>query len=142
MNSTDLVQLMDGMAARVQRAIERALDPVRSRLSTVESRGAAISMMLAGAKKGDGSFNLSDLFEAHARLESRIRDLESRPQMAYTGTWRQGASYQRGDFCSDHGSLWHAWQTTSERPGESEHWQLVAKRGADGRPGRDARNAA
>ena len=93
-------------------------------------------MMLGKGKKGDGSFDISDLVELTAALERRVADLETRPTMSYCGVWKEGAAYQRGDFVTHDGSVWHAWQQTAERPGTSEAWQLAVKRG------RDARDAA
>lgn len=67
-------------------------------------------------------------------LKRRIAELEARESgLSYRGTWKDGVEYRRGDFATDHGSLWHCWTPTTDRPGSSSCWQLTAKRGANGK---------
>jgi len=58
------------------------------------------------------------------------------PVMIYRGVWREGA-YVKGDVATLGGSTWHCERATSDRPGISEDWKLMVKRGADGKPGKD-----
>ena len=60
-------------------------------------------------------------------LEARIAALES-SSLKYLGVWREG-SYIAGSAVTDHGSLWVAAETTTDRPGTSERWQLAVKKG-------------
>lgn len=62
-----------------------------------------------------------------AYLESRLQDAETR--LCYRGVWRDGMSFKRGNFATDHGSLWHCnTDDTKQRPGNgSQDWQLAAK---------------
>ena len=82
---------------------------------------------------------LKDVFkqrnEKREALERRIAALESRPTLEYVGTWKAGADYQVGNFVTHRGSLWHCKTNFGKaEPGtESVCWQLVCKRGADGR---------
>jgi hypothetical protein len=56
------------------------------------------------------------------------------PVMIYRGIFREGEPYQKGDAATFGGSLWVAQQDNAEgKPGTSRHWQLVAKRGSDGK---------
>ncbi|HKQ22892.1 MAG TPA: hypothetical protein VJT81_00435 [Burkholderiales bacterium] len=69
-------------------------------------------------------------------LEAKVAELESRPVLKYAGVYSADAEYQRGEFVTHCGSLWHCWTKTREVPGTSDSWQLAVKRGA---PGKDAR---
>jgi len=53
------------------------------------------------------------------------------PVAIYRGVWGEG-SYAKGDMVTWAGSLWHANEDTSDKPG-SGVWQLAAKKGRDGR---------
>jgi hypothetical protein len=69
-------------------------------------------------------------------LEARIAEMESRlEQFTYAGVWQVSAKYQRGNFCSHDGSLWHCNVNSScgVKPGsDPSHWTLCVKRGKDG----------
>jgi len=69
-----------------------------------------------------------------AELRKRIGALETRQAIRYRGIWDQAEHYDRGDFCTDKGSLFHCNQpSTRQRPGEGSDWTLAVKRGRDGR---------
>lgn len=64
-------------------------------------------------------------------LESHIIELEQRPTMRYEGVWAAARMYAIGDFCTDHGSLWHCDKAcTNVRPPGS-CWTLAVKCGRD-----------
>jgi len=54
----------------------------------------------------------------------------------YTGTYVAGKTYDVGDTVTDHGSLFYCGRTTTARPGASGDWQLMVKRGQDGKGAR------
>ena len=60
------------------------------------------------------------------------------PALIYRGVFKAGETYQRGDTVTWAGSLWHASDVTTAKPGdaapESRAWQLCVKKGADARP--------
>jgi hypothetical protein len=58
------------------------------------------------------------------------------PVMVYKGIWKEGA-YAKGNTVTTGGSLWHCNKDTTDKPGTSEAWQLCAKKGTDGRDGKD-----
>jgi hypothetical protein len=70
-------------------------------------------------------------------VEARIAELEQqqRKGMCYRGVWRAEAVYRKGEWVTRDGSMWHAQQDTTpgDRPGDTPSWQLVVKRGRDGR---------
>lgn len=55
------------------------------------------------------------------------------PMMIYRSIFKAGNKYQKGDAVTWGGSLWHCDEPNENKPGEGEGWQLVAKRGRDGR---------
>lgn len=58
------------------------------------------------------------------------------PAMVHRGVWT-GGEHKHGDVVTWAGSQWHAQQDTATKPGDADsHWQLVAKRGRDGKDGR------
>ncbi len=59
--------------------------------------------------------------------------------MLYRGVYVEGMSYTQGDVTTWAGSSWYAKRDTIEKPGDgSKDWQLIVKRGRDGKDGRDA----
>ena len=69
-----------------------------------------------------------------AELSKRVNALETRQAFHYRGIWDQAQHYDRGDFCTDKGSLFHCNRpATRQRPGEGSDWTLAVKRGRDGR---------
>jgi hypothetical protein len=72
-----------------------------------------------------------------ASLWKRIKELEDRPGMRYRGTWSMDAQHNEGDTVTDHGSAWFCLKSTRSRPGDDpDSWQLMVKRGADGKDAR------
>jgi hypothetical protein len=53
--------------------------------------------------------------------------------MIYRSIWKAGETYEVGDTTTFGGSLWHANEKTTDQPETSAAWQLVAKRGMNGR---------
>jgi hypothetical protein len=52
------------------------------------------------------------------------------------GVWKQG-EYEHGDYVTMAGAQWHSNRTNTDRPGTSDAWTLVVKRGSDGKDGKD-----
>lgn len=46
----------------------------------------------------------------------------------YTGVYKPGENYQRGNFTTWGGSLWLALRDTKAKPGETPDWKLVVKK--------------
>jgi len=62
--------------------------------------------------------------------------------LSYEGVYQEGKSYDVGNLVTWGGSMWHANDTTTTKPGEgSKDWTLTVKRGRDGKDGRDAVDA-
>lgn len=60
------------------------------------------------------------------------------PAMIYRGVFQEGEHYAAGDTVTWGGSLWHCNAATFEKPLDgSKSWQLAAKRGRDGKDGRN-----
>jgi hypothetical protein len=64
------------------------------------------------------------------KLETRIKDLESRPVLKYAGVYVEGQSYQEGQLVTRSGSLWLSTAATATTPGTpGAAWRLIVKRG-------------
>lgn len=51
----------------------------------------------------------------------------------HKGIWEGGRQYERGNFVTYRGSMWVAKKETLDEPGKSLEWQMVVRRGRDGR---------
>jgi hypothetical protein len=77
------------------------------------------------------------VLDAYKALTQRLRELEARPVPKYVGVWDHQKVYQRGDFVTRSGCLWHCWEThCGVEPGSSDTWQLAVKCGRDGKDAR------
>lgn len=64
----------------------------------------------------------------------KIENVYRLPVLLYRGVFESGTEYQRGDVVSKSGSSWHCnAESTKAIPGESKDWQLMVKRGSDGK---------
>jgi hypothetical protein len=61
------------------------------------------------------------------------------PAMIYRGVYKEGQEYERGDTVTWGGSLWHcdADKTVEKPDSVQRHWTLAAKKGRDGKAGKD-----
>ncbi|HXG54021.1 MAG TPA: hypothetical protein VNJ03_01460 [Vicinamibacterales bacterium] len=72
---------------------------------------------------------LEDMLKDRLKLERRIKELEGKPHVKFTGVWKAGA-YQPGDAATHHGGLWICRAATSGEPSQDfVGWQLAVKRG-------------
>ena len=75
--------------------------------------------------------------KAHADLDERLRKVETKRAMAYRGVWSPDDDYSAGDFVTDAGSMWHCYEATRSRPGDTARaWVLAVKKGRDGKDAR------
>jgi hypothetical protein len=58
--------------------------------------------------------------------------------LSYEGPYQDAKQYEVGQVVFFAGGSWHCNEPTMSKPGESKAWGLVAKRGRDGKDGRDA----
>lgn len=73
------------------------------------------------------------------RAEFEMKLEKAYSAISYQGTHEPGHVYTRGMFVTANGSLWHCNNVTRRSPGDgSPDWTLSAKRGRDGRDGKDA----
>lgn len=76
---------------------------------------------------------------AEIQFDGKTMDIAGRkvafPVPEYRGVWRETMEYERGDFVTWAGSVWHCNERCKgEKPGEaSTIWTLAVKRGRDGR---------
>ncbi|MGL4489177.1 MAG: hypothetical protein ACRCU5_07025 [Rhizobiaceae bacterium] len=55
----------------------------------------------------------------------------------YKGVFKEGDTYEIGNSVTWAGSVFVAKNQTTDKPGESENWQLAVKRGRDGKDGKN-----
>lgn len=89
-----------------------------------------------GSGLGDAVLlTLCELRATRALLEKRLATLEARTPFSYEGVFDGSKKYQRGNFVTHDGSLWHAERETRSEPGAGADWKLAVKKGKDARPG-------
>ena len=94
----------------------------------LEARVGALSLLLGGNITG-GVAELQGLID-------RVKSLESRPSLKYSGVWNADTQNNEGEFVTCSGSVWYCRESTRDRPGTSDAWQLAVKRGNDGKDSR------
>jgi hypothetical protein len=72
-------------------------------------------------------------FERIEALEKRIAELEAIPRLKYTGVWNVHNQYNEADLATHDGSVFYCKKSTRDKPGTSDNWKLMVKRGADGK---------
>lgn len=84
-----------------------------------------------GERGADGIASEEDL---QARMEEMFREVQVRTLFdSHRGTYKRGESYRKADVVAWGGSTWGAMAETMAEPGTSPDWQLLAKKGRDGR---------
>jgi hypothetical protein len=83
----------------------------------------------AGASLAAGLAFIADAFD---RLEARLMAAETSP-FKYLGPHEQGRAYNKNEFVSFGGSMWHAQRDNAQRPGDGDAWVLAVKHGRDSR---------
>ncbi len=81
---------------------------------------------------GERSFTISAIKSDGAVSEKTV----SLPVMIYRGVYSEGTEYKKGDTVTWAGSVYHCNKDTSDKPG-TDNWTLAAKRGRDGKDGKD-----
>ena len=81
-----------------------------------------------------GKFVRDHVAQEFAPLRAKIMELETRIQnFTYCGVYESGRNYDRGNFCTHDGSMWHANCATASKPGIDAAWSLCVKRGKNAR---------
>jgi hypothetical protein len=63
-----------------------------------------------------------------AALEARVAALEARGELKYLGIWQPDQTYQRGNFCTLGGALWHAEMRKPRADPEGDStWKFAVK---------------
>lgn len=111
----------------------RATDPVRNG----DYAASGWSVILAGISDIRGELagdNRTFLQTIELSDGKSIVSKTKLPTPLHRGVFRDGTTYERGDFVQWGGNLWHANETTTEKPIEGcKSWALAARRGRDGK---------
>lgn len=104
---------------------------------TTDQHGADIAALRRNvesiqSKSADAETLLLNLTQQAPDIEKRLQHVEGKAKhmVAYGGVWQPG-EFQKGSCVTLGGSLWICKETTTEKPGTSEHWQLAVKKGKD-----------
>lgn len=82
----------------------------------------------------DGTDGVATRAELEALVEERFRDVQARTLAdLYRGVFRNGEDYSRGELATWDGCLWLAQGDTRARPGTNGDWNMITKKGRDGR---------
>lgn len=87
---------------------------------------------LIGQIEGLGSWTSKELDrrdQVIGRLQARLAELEQRQAegMRYAGIWEAGSECQAGDVTTHAGTVWYAHEATTDKPGTTAAWQMMAK---------------
>ena len=141
----------DEVAAAVVETMRSALAPVHERLDAIETRMAERMAAAATSAELTITKELTPIRERIAAIESRppvpgppgepgpagrdgVNGEPGRPGLQYRGVYKDGTAYDVGDVVTFAGSSWHCHAATTTRPGDTAtSWQLMVKRGRDGR---------
>jgi len=82
----------------------------------------------------DGDRTLALTFTKGAQVKTFPIVLDGLPR--HQGIYTAGAAYVPGDLVTFGGSMWICRMPTGAKPGEHPAWQLIVKRGRDGRDGK------
>ena len=85
------------------------------------------------------TYMVTELIERQNALTARVIELEARPSLEDAGVWDEREQYRLGEVVTHDGSAWVFRGTKNGRPGHSNSWRLLVKRGKDGRDARGAR---
>jgi hypothetical protein len=79
-----------------------------------------------------GEINGPGFAERLSAIEAQAAHFEN---FGYVGVWREGGTYQRGNFVTMDGGLWHCCRDdATTRPGTNgDDWRLCVKRARQGR---------
>jgi hypothetical protein len=85
-------------------------------------------------------YGIGILADVVGRLDDQVRELRERLSevessgIKYCGVFQRAQSYRRGSLVTHDGSAWCAVTDEADGvPGKSDAWQLMVKRGRDGR---------
>jgi hypothetical protein len=140
------------IAADVRRQIDDATSPLKARIAALEAqkpekgdpgrdgRDGKDGRDGVNGKDGAAGITADDIeliqdgrnVAVKARATGRILGRLSFPIPVYVGVFKEGTTYQPGDMVTHGGSLWHANEETTAKPGEGPY-TLCVKRGRDGR---------
>ncbi len=120
---------------------EDQVEEFRDKLMRREHRYAVADKAGEFARTPKGAETVS-LFKAIATgimpyinaLQQRVADLEARPSLEDAGIWDAKTLYRPGHVVTSNGSCWVCKvNCANAKPGASDCWRLLVKRGADGK---------
>jgi hypothetical protein len=137
----------DVLAAHLGQTVRGLVGPLSLRVAELEAAGgrAAIALTTVQASLGDLGARLEILEALGGTPGPQGPPGEPGPpgppgldgkSWNYAGVYVPGKTYDPSDLVTDHGSLFYCSRTTTGRPGHSQDWKLMVKRGQDGKDAR------
>ena len=77
--------------------------------------------------------NTAPLHDRIEKLEAELKAKGPNLADAFRGAWTAGSTYARGSLVVQDGGMWLALADSDHKPGATEAWRLVTKKGKDGR---------
>jgi hypothetical protein len=106
---------------------ERGADGIQGPQGSAGRDGAVGPQGERGERGADG-------IATREELEALVSELDARTLAdSYQGVYKAGDSYKRGSLVTWDGSLFIALEETTSRPAESRSWQMITRKGRDGR---------
>jgi hypothetical protein len=100
----------------IKEAIENATRPLQERIAVFENERQIWQKIFNNT--------IAPLRERMSRLE------DDHVTMKYCGVYESETQYERGNFVTHQGAIWHANGKTSQRPGNgTQDWVLAVKSG-------------
>lgn len=118
-----------------RKAYARRLDwGMNETMKGMESQGLDPDMTVTLEMIAPISGAINALTAFVAELSRRVAEIEA-AGIKFMGTWQRAMGYRRGSVVTHQGSAWCAIRDheDAEEPGRSATWQLMVKKGADGK---------
>jgi hypothetical protein len=130
-----LVAAEDAQRERQLKALDRIGTKAKPSSKLVTRASLNKTLEAAGAATGKViKQKLAPRDKLVKQLQARIIELEERRNLHDAGVWREGVMHMPGAVVSYRGSAWVCRTGCKDvRPGTSEHWRLMIKRGRDAR---------
>ena len=139
----------DSLDARLA-GLEPAVTLLRERMAVTETRSFIPGPAGKDGTDGADGFSCDDLVAAQDPADPQLVTLSYRrgeqqktigtlrlTVPTYTGTFKDGLTYTKGQMVTDRGSMWFCHTDTAARPGDGvTGWTLAVKCGRDGKDSR------
>jgi len=104
---------------------ERATEALDGWRLIASGIAGAKAELLSDGRTFEFTFERSDGSKETSRVKAAIP--------GHAGVWREAVTYEKGDIVQWSGNAWIAREVTDKKPGDDKAWELMARRGRDGK---------